>query len=315
MNSPSLTFGPIPSRRLGRSLGINNIPPKVCTYSCIYCQVGRTSRFQVERGEFYNPEDISKSVKSRVKKIREKGERIDFLTFVPDGEPTLDKNLGVEIELLKPLGIKIAVISNGSLIWDESVVNDLMMTDWVSLKVDAVSDDIWRRINRPHKALNHQSVLEGIIAFSGNYDGEIATETMLIEGVNESIEEIEKIACFIKDVSPSTAYISIPTRPPAESYVRPADEEKINLAFQTFKEAGINTECIIGFEGTEFGHTGDVVEDLLSILSVHPMRRDAVEEFLRKVGAVWEVVDELLEEERIREVEYQNSRFYIRTIK
>jgi wyosine [tRNA(Phe)-imidazoG37] synthetase (radical SAM superfamily) len=105
-------FGPVPSRRLGRSLGINNIPPKACTYSCVYCQVGRTSEMQVERRSFYDPEEVVQDVWDRVQRSTEAGETIDYLTFVPDGEPTLDVHLGREIELLKPLGIPIAVITN-----------------------------------------------------------------------------------------------------------------------------------------------------------------------------------------------------------
>ena len=132
-----IAFGPVPSRRLGRSLGINNIPPKVCTYSCIYCQVGRTLDMQVERRSFYNPDDIAAEVREKVEKAKAVGESIDYLTFVPDGEPTLDANLGREIELLRPLGLKIAVISNGSLITRTDVRDELMQADWVSLKVDS----------------------------------------------------------------------------------------------------------------------------------------------------------------------------------
>ncbi|MCK4471545.1 MAG: radical SAM protein, partial [Anaerolineae bacterium] len=116
-----IAFGPVPSRRLGRSLGINNIPPKICTYSCVYCQLGRTIKMQIKRHAFYEPEKVLQDVHDKVEKVRETGERIDYLTFVPDGEPTLDVNLGREIELLRPLGIKIAVISNGSLIGREDV--------------------------------------------------------------------------------------------------------------------------------------------------------------------------------------------------
>ena len=99
-----IAFGPVPSRRLGRSLGINNIPPKVCTYSCVYCQVGRTHTLQVERCPFFEPEEIFKSVSKQVKKAGKKDESIDYLTFVSDGEPTLDANLGDEIDLLKSMG-------------------------------------------------------------------------------------------------------------------------------------------------------------------------------------------------------------------
>ncbi len=120
-----LTFGPVPSRRLGRSMGINNIPPKICTYSCVYCQVGSTIKMRIKRQIFFEPEEILQEVKKKIEKVHEVGENIDYLTFVPDGEPTLDINLGREIDLLKPLGIKMGVITNASLIWREDVRNEL----------------------------------------------------------------------------------------------------------------------------------------------------------------------------------------------
>jgi wyosine [tRNA(Phe)-imidazoG37] synthetase (radical SAM superfamily) len=116
-----LTFGPVPSRRLGRSLGINNIPPKSCTYSCVYCQVGPTPRTEVLPRAFYAPTQIVQEVKAHLARLRERGERVDYLTFVPDGEPTLDSRLGETIDRLRPLGIPIAVISNGSLLSREDV--------------------------------------------------------------------------------------------------------------------------------------------------------------------------------------------------
>jgi wyosine [tRNA(Phe)-imidazoG37] synthetase (radical SAM superfamily) len=125
-----IAFGPVPSRRLGRSLGINNIPPKVCTYSCVYCQVGKTTRMQVDRMPFYDPEAVCRDVRRQIADARRKGEAIDYLTFVPDGEPTLDVNLGNEIELLKSLGLKIAVITNGALAWRKDVRADLAKADW-----------------------------------------------------------------------------------------------------------------------------------------------------------------------------------------
>ena len=111
-----IAFGPVPSRRLGRSLGINNIPAKVCSYSCIYCQLGRTIKISVERRAFYNPEKVFENVRRKVEEAKIRGEKIDYLTFVPDGEPTLDLNLGVEMELLKGMGIPIAVLTNSSLL-------------------------------------------------------------------------------------------------------------------------------------------------------------------------------------------------------
>ncbi|RKZ00434.1 MAG: radical SAM protein, partial [Candidatus Hydrothermota bacterium] len=118
-----IAFGPVPSRRLGRSLGVNNIPVKICTYSCVYCQIGRTLKIQVDREEFYSPDEVFGEVKEKVEDIRKKGEALDYITFVPDGEPTLDLNLGKEILLVKSLGFKVAVITNSSLIDREDVAS------------------------------------------------------------------------------------------------------------------------------------------------------------------------------------------------
>ena len=143
-----IAFGPVPSRRLGKSLGINNIPPKICTYSCVYCQIGRTKNFGFERNSFYSVKKIESEVETILKKLKGKKEQIDYLSFVPDGEPTLDINLGKEIENLKKFGIKIAVITNASLIWMEDVRRELAKADWVSVKVDAVSENIWKKVNQ-----------------------------------------------------------------------------------------------------------------------------------------------------------------------
>ena len=308
-----IAFGPVPSRRLGRSMGINNIPPKICTYSCIYCQLGRTLKMQVEREKFYDTDRVIEEVKRKVKEAENAGEHIDYLTFVPDGEPTLDINIGKEIEGLKQLGIKIAVITNASLIWREDVRADLYKADWVSLKVDAASKDIWHRVDRPHGKLSLDEILEGMQIFSRNFEGELVTETMLIDGVNDGYEEMENIASFVHGLSPRKSYISIPTRPPAED-IKPASEEKINAAFQIFKGSKINVEYLIGYEGNAFAFTGNVEEELLGIMSVHPMRENAVKEFLEKAKADWDVVEKLLKENKLIETEYQGNKFYMRKL-
>jgi wyosine [tRNA(Phe)-imidazoG37] synthetase (radical SAM superfamily) len=307
-----IVFGPVPSRRLGKSLGINNIPPKICTYSCIYCQLGRTNNMQINRREFYKPEEIMHAVEKKVKEARERGEPIDYLTFVPDGEPTLDINLGKEIEMLKPLGIKIAVITNASLIWKKDVQDDLDKADWVSLKIDAVNQNIWHRINRPHGSLKLGKILEGISEFAHTFNGELATETMLIRDVNHNTKELEDIADFIAGIDPKKSYISIPTRPPAEKWLIPAREYDINIAYQVFKERGLDTEHLIGYEGNAFAYTGNVEEDLLSITSVHPMREEGIKEFLTKAQAGWNVIEKLIKEDKLVEVEYKDKKFYMR---
>jgi len=313
-NHDLLTFGPVPSRRLGRSLGINNIPPKICSYSCIYCQLGRTLNMQAKRGVFYQPDELLKAVEKKIKDAKDKGERIDYLTFVPDGEPTLDINLGKVIKLFRPMEIKIAVISNASLIWQKDVQDDLCKADWVSLKIDAVSEDVWRKIDRPHRSLRHDKILQGIAEFSRIFTGKLATETMLIQDINDNIQELERIAVFIAGLKNVKSYISIPTRPPAEKWVKSADEQAVNRAYQVFIEKSIDAEYLIGYEGNAFAFTGNVEEDLLSITSVHPMRKEAVDEFLKKANENWTIIDKLITENKLIETEYKDNRFYMRKI-
>lgn len=307
-------FGPVPSRRLGRSLGINNIPPKVCTYSCIYCQLGRTIKLTNKRDAFYPPEEILQDVREKIEKAKQAGESIDYLTFVPDGEPALDANLGREIELLKTLGIKIAVITNSSLIWQTEVRENLMKADWVSLKIDSVREDIWRKIDRPHGTLPFASILEGMLEFAKAYRGELVTETMLVRGVNDVDEQGKEVAEFLAQLKPAKVYLSIPTRPPAERWVRVPGEEDINRVYQIFSGRIDGVEYLIGYEGDAFAFTGNVEEDLLNITAVHPMREEAMEKFLERAKTDWSVIDKLISRGQLVEVEYEGKRFYLRRL-
>jgi len=312
----SLTFGPVPSRRLGRSLGINNIPPKACSYSCVYCQLGKTIKKAVKRQFFYKPCDVLNEVRRRVGNATVRNERIDYLTFVSDGEPTIDVNLGEEISLLKRIGLPIAVLTNGSLLWLNDVRQDLLKTDYVSLKVDAVSDDLWRRIDRPHRDLKLSAILKGIQDFTEAFKGTVVTETMLIDGVDYE-NEFEKIAKFLAGLKKlNRAYIAVPTRPPTENWVKPAREGVLNVAFQIFSEKlGVDrVEYLIGYEENAFAFTGDVEGDLLGIMSVHPMRDEAIKELLRKANAGWQIIEKLLAANKLIELEYEGNRYYMRKL-
>ncbi|HNS52303.1 MAG TPA: radical SAM protein [Anaerolineae bacterium] len=310
-----IVFGPVPSRRLGRSLGINNIPPKICTYACAYCQLGRTLRLQAVREAFYDPGRVTCAVRTKVTMAQERGEAIDYLTFVPDGEPTLDIHLRREIELLRPLGLPIAVITNGSLIWRWDVRQDLMSADWVSVKVDSVQEEAWRRIDRPHGSLALDSILRGVEAFARDYRGILVTETMLVAGINDGDEQIEKTADFVSRLRPDRAYLSIPNRPPAEAWARVPDEQALHRAFCTFQERVEQVEYLIGYEGNDFSFTGDVERDLLSITSVHPMREDAVGEYLTRAGEGWPVVRRMVAQGKLTELEHGGHMFYLRTLR
>ncbi len=309
-----IVFGPVPSRRFGRSLGINNIPAKICTYGCVYCQLGRTIVKSVARKPYYSTDEIYRDAVKKVEEAEENGIEIDYLTFVPDGEPTLDLNLGKEAEMLKDIGIKIAIITNSSLIWMEDVRSSLMGFDAVSLKVDAVNEGIWRKVDRPHESLSLSDILAGILEFSDEFKGSLLTETMLIDGVDYS-EEGEKIANFLKDVHPEKAYISIPTRPPAENWVRPPSERVMNEVYQAYRSGlGNRVEYLIEYEGNYFSGTGEVEDDILSITSVHPMREEAVEKFLKERGKDMEVVNRLMAEGKLISIEYQGKKYFMRRI-
>jgi wyosine [tRNA(Phe)-imidazoG37] synthetase (radical SAM superfamily) len=307
-----IAFGPVPSRRLGRSLGINNIPPKVCTYSCVYCQVGKTGKMQVERSRFYDPDDIYMDVRKKIAKAQKKGESVDYLTFVPNGEPTLDINLGRSIELLKPLGFKIAVITNGSLIWREDVRADLAKADWVSFKIDSNREKTWRRINRPQRSLRLPVILSGLLEFADTYSGILVTETMLVKSLYDSAKSFRKIAGFLNHLQPAKAYLAIPTRPPAEKWVKPPDEDVINEAFQILNVMPFQVEYLIGYEGNAFASTGDAQKDLLSITAVHPMREQAVSALLKKAGKDWSIIRRMMARNAIIETAYGGKKFYIR---
>jgi wyosine [tRNA(Phe)-imidazoG37] synthetase (radical SAM superfamily) len=288
----------------------------VCSYSCVYCQLGKTSENTVERQVFYQPCDILNEVRKKVDNAAVRNERIDYLTFVSDGEPTLDINIGKEISVLKRIGIPIAVMTNASMLWLKEVRQDLLKADYVSLKVDAVSEDLWKRLDRPHKDLRLNAVLNGIQDFTEVFKGTVVSETMLVDGVDYA-SEFERIAVFLAELKKlNRAYVAVPTRPPTENWVKPAREEALNVAFQVFSEKlGVDRiEYLIGYEGNAFAFTGNVEEDLLSIAAVHPMRKEAVRELLKEAKTDWQIIKKLLREDRLVELEYEGNRYYMRKL-
>lgn len=307
-----IAFGPIPSRRLGMSLGINNIPKqKVCTYSCIYCQVGTKQRYSDAREGLYEPLLIHREVANLLEKLDDNC-KPDYLTFVANGEPTLDAKIGSTIRLLKSFNIPVAVITNASLLWDEKVRDDLMEADWVSVKIDTTKEQIWKSLNRPHPSIDLERLLNGIVQFSKQYKGILVSETMLVRNVNDTPENHVRTADFIFRVNPSRVYISIPTRPPAIKTVKAATSKAINQAYQIFVNKGLNTELILGFEGTNTGYTGNAIDDILNISAVHPLREDTLNELLKKNNATFDVVKKLIEEQKIEELTFDSKKFYLR---
>lgn len=306
-----LVYGPIPSRRLGKSLGVNNIPHKVCSYSCAYCQVGKAVSIQAGRSVFYNPSDIETKVRERLTELK-LSEKPDYITIVPDGEPTLDLNLGILIKKLKSTGIPVAVITNSSLLDREDVRMDLMSADYVSVKADTIDYDQWKSINRPYKTLKLEAILTGIRKLSDSFEGKLVTETMLVKHINDQENSLNSLADFLGQIGPDIAYIATPTRPPAFQNIVPADERTLTIAFEIFKRHHLNTELLTGYEGNQFSSTGNFSTDLLSITAVHPMREEAVMELMRKTGASQNDLIQMLVSGSIRKVDFDDHHYYLR---
>lgn len=309
------TFGPVPSRRLGQSLGINNIPPKYCSYACVYCQLGRAIRLVSRPEEFYPPEQVAKSVQDKLDRIRREGQDVDYLTIVADGEPTLDAHLGELIDMLKRTQVPVAVITNATLLHISQVRTALTQADWVSVKVDCVEENTWRRIDRPAKGLHLNEILCGIDKFAAEFTGTLVTETMLVSDGNTTDEVLEGTACYISKLNPGYAYLSVPVRPPAEAWVEIPAPEICNRAYQIFNSHIERVEYLLGYEGNAFAHSGDPVEDILSITAVHPMREDALVVLLQHQGEDFAVVENLVRQGLLKCTSYAGKRFYARILR
>lgn len=266
------------------------------------------------RRYFYPPAGLAVEAGKKLDSLAASGVKPDHLTFVPDGEPTLDMNLGMELELLKKHGIKLAVISNSSLIHLPEVRRELALADWVSLKVDSVDEKAWRVVDRPYGALKLADILAGVEAFAREYKGRFVTETMLVKGLNDDPAGLERTAAFLARVRPAAAYILTPTRPPAESGVERASEGTLAAAWNIFTAAGLKAEIVAGYEGNSFPGAGKPVEELLETCSVHPMREDAAEEFLRRAGEATVTLAGLVEKGLLARTSFGGAFFYIRRL-
>jgi wyosine [tRNA(Phe)-imidazoG37] synthetase (radical SAM superfamily) len=166
----------------------------------------------------------------------------------------------------------------------------------------------------PHRSLRPDELLKGMLAFAEGYDGRMVTETMLVCGLNDGPDALIELAAFLGTLKPAVAYLSVPTRPPAEQWVRSPDEATLHRACQSVRERADRVEFLIGYEGNAFAATGDTWLDLLSMTAVHPMRADAVETLLRRNGDAWSTVERLLQDEALLELTFQGQRYYMRRL-
>lgn len=220
----SFVFGPVHSRRLGRSLGVDIVPSKLCTLDCVFCEAGRTDKRGFVRKE-YSP---TRMVLEEIRTELERHQDTDCLTFSGSGEPTLHASLGLMIEEFKKRsGLPVVVLTNGSLLWRDDVREDLLPADIVCPSLNAVSEDIFRRLNRPHPRLSATLVLSGLIEFRRAYRGQYWLEIMFVRGMNDSDEEVELLRDAVQQIAPDKVQINTVVRPPAEHFAKPVPLQRL----------------------------------------------------------------------------------------
>jgi len=268
-------FGPVPSRRLGTSLGVSLIPSKVCSLSCVYCQIGKTDKYSISPKSYFDREEILCEINKAIQNTS-----IDYITFAGDGEPTLSSDLGWFLQKCKDIfHISTAVITNGTLIYKDEVADQLSDATLVLPSIDAGYEPTFKKINRPHKDLKFDKMIEGLIDFSNNYSGKIWTETMLVKNYNDNFDEINKIAEIIRKINPEKSFILMPTRPPQIDVKKPdpkifAYAQKLILGstFLDYMEDG-------NFDISNFNTLQEALEN---ITTRHPLRLSQAETIATK---------------------------------
>ncbi len=290
-------FGPVPSRRLGFSLGVDTIPFKTCSLNCIYCQLGRTINKTIQRKEYIAADDILREIK----KVLREGKRIDYITFSGSGEPTLNSEIRRIISRIKQLtSIPLAILTNGTLLYRPRIREDLMEADLVIPSLDTVTQEIFEMVNRPHPSLKIEKVITGIDSFSQEFNGKVWLEIMVVKGINDSLEEIEKAAQVIKQMNLEKIQLNTVVRPPAEEFAQPLTAEDLKNIKTVL---GKKCEIIAEFKrATQKAYKRDVEKRILSMVKRRPV---TLVDISRSLG--------LHRNEIIKYVETLEKKYQIRT--
>lgn len=274
-------FGPVFSRRLGHSLGIDPIPSKTCTWNCIYCQLGKTKNYSLERKEYVPTNDLMDELKNALA-AHAPGE-IDWITFVGSGEPTLHNHIGDMIRQTKSLtDIPVAVITNGSLLYLPKVREALLAADAVLPTLTAGSAELYKKINRPHQSLDFDSFIQGLKDFRKIYRGKFWVEVMLISGLNDSIEALQDLADVLRDINPDAVHLVLPTRPPSENWVSLPDQQGLMRAQAIL--SGIAELVNPSQSHFELHDPDNLYQEILGILERHPMMHTELAQALTQLG-------------------------------
>ncbi len=290
-------YGPVPSRRLGRSLGVSLIPAKTCTYSCVYCQLGRTNRLQSRRESFFPKERVLSEIRKQLS-ISE----ADFISLVGDGEPTLSLDIGWLIQKCKENTDRpIAVITNGSILFRPDVRDELMAADVVIPSLDAGSEEVFRAVNRPHGNIEYDRMLQGQVDFRREYKGQIWLEVMLVHGVNDTEAALKEIRSAAGQIMPDRLYITTPIRPPAEPWVEPPPPDEIIRAQQILGQSFTIDERESGGFGLD--SFSGARQAILEIGSRHPLRLEQALE-IENEFAESGTVEMMLKEKKLVKISY-----------
>ena len=301
-------YGPVPSRRLGFSLGVDVVPFKICSLDCIYCQLGRTTNKTIERKEYISADDVLKELKEKV--VKKEHSRIDYITFSGSGEPTLHSKLGYMIEEIKKItSIPVAVITNGTLLYNLDVQEELEGADVVIPSLDAPDKETFKRINRPYPSLKFEKVISGIKNFSQNFKGKLWLEIMLVKKVNDSLPQIKKFAQIIKEIRCEKIQLNTPVRPSAEEFAEVVDFSFLQKVKSIFGE---KCEIISEFKKSRQKICDKDIED--NILSMLRRRPVSLEDISNSLGIsrneVIKYVQILKEKDLIDSKIYNRKRYY-----
>jgi wyosine [tRNA(Phe)-imidazoG37] synthetase (radical SAM superfamily) len=298
-------FGPVPSRRLGRSLGVDLIPRKTCSFNCIYCEVGPTTHLTVKRRAHAVPEIIGELEEY----CRRSPGDLDYVTLAGSGEPTLNLGLGEIIAAIKALtAVPVAVLTNGSLLYLPEVRRELARADVILPSLDAGREETFRRLNRPHPRLTLELVVRGIKALRREFQGEVWLEVMLLQGINDSEEELEALKGLIADIAPHRIQLNTLVRPGADPEARPVEPEELERIARWF---GPTCEVIAGGSRKAAAAGGVVDRELLEMLARRPMTAGDLARALGVEGSQVETRLVNLAEQGLVEMNlHQDRKFY-----
>lgn len=268
-------FGPVPSRRLGVSLGVDLVTPKSCNMNCVFCECGATRELKLKRESFKDIDEVKNEILEAIKIVKP-----DYITFSGSGEPTLSKDLGKIIEWIKSnLEIKVCVITNSLLLEDNEVVKELEKADLIMPTLNSVDNLIFKKINRPSAQIDVSQVMRGLENLSKKYKGKIHIESFIIEGLNDSNEHTEKMVAFLKNINFTKLQLNTLDRPGTENWVQPASYETMQRIKNKYLELGISNVEIVK-EMKELDKKIEVNEELLKNMKE---KREYSEKDLKKI--------------------------------